>query len=75
MYALISSTASQGWMFWTRLLFLMELMVDQVSRSIQFRLIIIVVGAPFAVWAMVRPTYSDFVPVRVLSVDDGQFSA
>ena len=60
-------------MFWTRLLFLMELMVEQVSRRIQFRLIILVVGASFVVCVMVRPTCIDCVPVRVLDVDDGKF--
>ena len=47
--ALSSSTASQGWVFWTRLLFLMELVVEQVSRRIQSGLIILVVGASFLV--------------------------
>ena len=62
-------------MFWTRCLFLMELMVDQVSRMIQFRLIIVVVGASFVVWVMVRPTFSDYVPVQLLAGDDGKFIA
>ena len=62
-------------MFWTRLLFLMELMVDQVSRRIQFGLIVLVVGVSSVVWVMVRPTYSDCVPVRVLAVDDAKFTA
>ena len=62
-------------MFWTRLLFMMELMVEQVSRRIQFGLIILVVGASFVVWVMVSPICSDCVPVRVLAVDDEQFSA
>ena len=53
----------------------MELMVDQVSRRIQFGLIILVVGASFVVWVMVRPTCSDCVPVLVLAVDYGQFTA
>ena len=75
MYALSSSPTSQDWMFWTRLLFLMELMVEQVSRMIQFGLIILVVGTSFVVWVMVGPTCSDCVPVRVLAVDDGQFPA
>ena len=74
-YSLSSSPASKGWMFWTRFLFLMELMVDQVSMRIQFGLIIFVVGAYFMVWVMVRPTYSDCVPVRVLAVDVGKFTA
>ena len=53
----------------------MELMVDQVSRRIQFGLIILVVSASFVVWIMVRPTCSECVPVRVLTVDDRQFTA
>ena len=73
MYALSYSPESHGWMFWIRLLFLMELMVEQVSRRIQFGLIILVVGASFVVWVMVSPTCSDCVPVRVLAVDDGQY--
>ena len=75
MYALISYPASQGWMFWTRLFFLMELMVEQVSSRIQFGLIILVVGESFAVWFMARPTFSDCVTVRLLAVDDGKFPA
>ena len=50
-------------------------MVEQVSRRIQFGLIILVVGASFVVWVMVRPTCSDCVPVQALAVDDGQFPA
>ena len=62
-------------MFWKRLLFTMELMVEQVSRRIKIGLIILVVGAYFLVWVMVMPTCSDYVPVRVLAVDDGKFPA
>ena len=53
----------------------MEMMVEQVSRRIQFGLIILVVGASFVVWVMARPTCRDCVPVRLLAVDDGQFPA
>ena len=53
----------------------MELMVDQVSRSIQFRLILLIVVAFFVVCVMVRPTCSYCVPVQVLAVDDGKFTA
>ena len=60
-------------MFWTRLLFLMEVMVEQVSRRIQFGLIILVVGASFVVLVMVRHTCNDCVTVRVLAIDDGKF--
>ena len=72
-YALSSSPISQGWMFWKRFLFLMEVMVEHVSRRIQFGLIILVVGASFMFWFMVNPTCSGCDPVRVLAVDDGQF--
>ena len=75
MYTLSSSPASQGWMFWTSLLFLMELMVEQVSRRIKFELIILVIGASFVVWVMLRPTCSECVPLRVLAIDDGKFPA
>ena len=54
---------------------MMKLMVEQVSRRIQFGLIIFVVGASFVVRVMVRPTCSYCVPVRVLVVGDGQFPA
>ena len=54
-------------------MFIMELMVEQVYRRIQFGLIILVVGASFVVWVMARPTCSECVPVRVLAVDDGKF--
>ena len=74
-YDLSSSPVSQGWMFWTRLLFLMELMVKQVSRKIQLGLIILVVGASFVVWVIARPNCSEYVPARVLAIDDGQFPA
>ena len=74
MYALISSPESQGWMFWTRFLFLMELMVEHVYRGIQFGLMMLFVGACLVVWVMVNPTYSDCDPVWMLYVDDGQSS-
>ena len=51
----------------------MELMVEHVSRSIQFGLIIFVVCASFVVRVVVSPTCSNCDPVRVLDVDDGQF--
>ena len=50
----------------------MEMIVDQVSRRIQFGLILLVVGASFVVWVMARPTCNDYDPVRVLVVDDGK---
>ena len=62
-------------MFWTRFLFLMELVVEQVSSRIQFRLILLVVGASFLVWFIVRLNCSVYVPVWVLAVYDGQFPA
>ena len=62
-------------MFWTRLLFLVELMVEHVSRRIQFGLIIFVGGASFVVWVVVSSTCSDCDPLRVLAVDNGQFPA
>ena len=71
MYALSSSLASQGWMFWTRFLFMMELMVENVSRRIKFGLMVLVVGAYFVVWVMVSPTCSDCDPLQVLAVNDG----
>ena len=56
-------------------MFLMELMVEQVYRRIQFGLIVLVVGDSFVVWVMVRPTCSDCVPVQFLAVYDGNFTA
>ena len=55
--------------------FLMELMVDNVSIRIQFGLMVLVVGLSLVVWVMVSPTCSDFDPLRVLAVGDGQFPA
>ena len=75
MCALSSSPELQGWMFCTRFLFLMELMVENVSRSIQFGLMMLVVGASFEVWVMVSPTCIYCDPVRVLAVDNGKFPA
>ena len=75
MYALSSSPDPRGWIFWTRLLFLMELMVEKVSRRIHFGLIILFVGASFVVRVIVRPTCSNCDQVWVLAVDDGQFPA
>ena len=72
-YALGYSPESNDWMFGTRFLFMMELMVENVSRRIQFGYIILVVGASFAVWFMVIHTCSDCDPVWVLAVDDGNF--
>ena len=51
----------------------MELMVDHVSKRIQFGLMILVLGAYFVVWVMVGTTCSDCDSVRVFAVDDGQF--
>ena len=62
-------------MFWTRFLFIMELMVEHVPISIQFGLIMLVVGASFVVWFMVIPTCSDCYPVIFLDVDDSKFPA
>ena len=56
-------------------MFLMELMIEKVSRRIQFGIIILVVSDSFVVWVMVRLTCSDCVPVWLLAVDDGQFFA
>ena len=53
----------------------MELMVDNVSKRIQFGLINFVVGASFLVWFMVSPTCSDCDLVWVLDLYDGQFTA
>ena len=62
-------------MFWTRFLFLMELIIDHVSRGILFGLMMLVVGAYFLVWVMVIPIYNKCNPAQVLDVDDGQFPA
>ena len=75
LYALNSSTASQGWMFWTRFFSPVELMVEHVSRRIQFGLMMLVVGASLFLWFMMIPTFSDCDPARVLDVDDGKFPA
>ena len=50
------------------------MMAEDVSRRIQFGLMIFVVGAYSVVWVMVSPTCSDCDPVQVLAVDDGQFT-
>ena len=62
-------------MLWTRIFFLVELMVEHVSRRTQFGLTIFMVGASFVVWVMLSPTFSDCDPVRLLAVDDGKFTA
>ena len=62
-------------MFWKILLFRMELMVEHVYINIQFGLTMLVVGASFVVWVIGIPTCSDCDTVRVLDVDDGEFSA
>ena len=54
---------------------MMELMVDTVSKIIQFGLMIFLIGASFVACVMVRSTYSDCDPVRVLDVYDGKFPA
>ena len=51
----------------------MELMVEHVSKILQFRLIILVVFASVVVLVMVSPTCSDCDPVWVMDVDGGQF--
>ena len=48
-------------------------MVEHVSRSIQFELMIFVVDAYFVVWFMVSPTCSECDPGGVLAIDDGKF--
>ena len=75
MYNLSSYNASHGWMFWTRFLFMMDLMVEHASKRIQFLLIMLVVGTYLLVWVLVNPTYSDCDLSRVLDADDGQFTA
>ena len=75
MYALSYSAASQGWMFRTIFLFLMDLVVENVSKMIQFGLIMLVVGASFVVWVMKIPTCNDYYPTQVLDADNGKFSA
>ena len=67
---MISSPASQDWVFWTRLLFLIELIIDEVSRRIKFVLILLVVGDYFVVLVMVMHTCSDCVLVWVMAIDD-----
>ena len=62
-------------MFWKIFLFLMELMVEHVSRRIHSVLMILVVGAFFVVWVMLSPTCSDCDTVRMLDVDYGKFPA
>ena len=52
-------------------LVLMELMVEHVSRKIQFGFIIFVVGDSFVVWVVVSRICSDCDPVQMLGVDDG----
>ena len=46
------------------------MMVEHVSRRIQFGLMILVVGSYFLAWVMVIPTCSDCDPGQVLAVDD-----
>ena len=75
MYALSSSPESQGCIFWTIYLFLVELMVEHVSRRIKFVLMMLVVGSSFVVLVVFSPTCSEYDTVRVLSVYDGQFTA
>ena len=60
-------------MFYTRFLFMMELIVGHTSRRIKFGLIMLMVGAYFVVWVMVSPTCSNYDPARLLAADDGQF--
>ena len=57
------------------ILFLMELMVEHVSRRIQFGLMMLVVGASFVIWVMVSSTCGDCDPIRVLDVDYEKFIA
>ena len=51
----------------------MELMVEHVSKRIQFGLMMLVVVEYFVVWFMASPTCSDSDPVQLLDVDDGKF--
>ena len=51
----------------------MGLMVEHMSKRIQFGLIMVVVGASFVVWVMVSSTCSDYDPAQVLDDEDGQF--
>ena len=60
-------------MFWTRFLFILELIVEHVSRRIQFGLMMLAVGATFVVWVMVSPTCSNYDLAQVLDVDDVKF--
>ena len=49
-------------------------MVNNVSRRIQFGLMMMMVGESFVVWVMMSNTSSDCDPVWVLAVDYGQFT-
>ena len=60
-------------MFRKIFLLLMELMVDHVSKRIQFDWIMLGVGTSYMVWVRVSPNCSDFDPTQVLDADDGQF--
>ena len=62
-------------MFWTIFLFLMKMIVEHVSKRIQFGLMMLVIGASFVVWVIVSPTCSDCDPTKVLDDGDGQFPA
>ena len=62
-------------MFWTRFLFIMELMVEHVSIRIQLGLMTLVVGAYFMVWVMLSIICSNCDPLRVLDFGDRKFPA
>ena len=62
-------------MFLTRCVFMMNLMVEHVSKMIRFGVIVLVVGAFFVVWVMVIPTCSKYDPTEVLDSKNGKFKA
>ena len=60
--------------FLKRPLLLMELMVEHVSNKSQFGFMLSFTSASFIFCTIVSPICSDYDPMRVLNVEDGQFT-
>ena len=52
----------------------MELMVEHVSNKSQFGFMLSFTSASFIFCTIVSPICSDYDPMRVLNVEDGQFT-
>ena len=69
MISLVCCSLDMGTIF----LFLMEMMVEHVSKRIKFGLLLLFIGASFEVWDMVSLICNDWNLTQASYTDDGKF--